>query len=158
MNQSDLQKIKSTFVKTANRQLAGLGCLASVIKYYGGDAKIQDLLKNSAASLESVSLLGLCNAARAKGFEANGYKGNIDFLKEQENPLILHIEKDSGNDDFIVAYGWHNNKLIIGDPQWGIIEYREEELEAVWKSKTLMLLELDRSFKSAKKIKEFLKK
>src|SRR5665811_2118342 len=45
-------------------------------------------------------------------------------------------------------YGWHKNKFIVGDPKWGIVEYREEELEAVWKSKTLMFMEPDESFKT----------
>lgn len=154
MKSFDLKKIKSTFIKSNNRQQAGLSCLASVIRYYGGNAEIQKLLKNSGASVASVSLLGLCKAARSEGFEANGYKGNISFLKEQENPLILHVEKESGNADFVVVYGWQNNKFIIGDPQWGIIEYIEEELKAVWKSESLMMLEPWKSFRSAKDIKQ----
>ncbi|MGE0021800.1 MAG: cysteine peptidase family C39 domain-containing protein [Draconibacterium sp.] len=145
MKVTDYKKIKSTFIKTNARQQAGLACLASVIKVHGGNAGLDKLLKNSGASVNSVSLLGLCKAARTEGFEANGYKADIEFLKEQENPVILHIEKDAGYDDFVVVYGWQNNKFIIGDPHWGIIEYREEELEAVWKSKALMLLEPGKS-------------
>lgn len=154
MKLPDLQKIKSAFIKTTNRQQAGLACLASVIRYYGGNAEIQKLLKNSGASVNSVSLLGLCVAARTEGFEANGYKADIEFLKEQKDPTILHIEKDAGYDDFVVVYGWQNNKFIVGDPHWGIIEYRDDELEAVWKSKTLMLLEPGNSFQSTKDKKQ----
>jgi ATP-binding cassette, subfamily C, bacteriocin exporter len=158
MKLHDFQKIKSVFIKTTNRQHAGLACLASVIRYYGGNAGLDKLLKNSGASVNSVSLLGLCKAARTKGFLANGYKANIEFLKEQENPVILHIEKDTGYDDFVVVYGWQNNKFVIGDPQWGIIEYREEELEIVWKSKALMLLEPVNSHKENDDRKEMKKR
>ncbi len=147
-------KIKSTFVKSNKRQQAGLACLASVIGYYGGTAELQKLLKNSGASVNEISLLSLCKVARTEGFKANGYKGNSDFLKKQESPLILHIEKDAGYNDFVVVYGWQNNKFTIGDPHWGIVEYREDELEAVWKSKTLMLLKPGKSFQSAKDKKQ----
>ncbi len=150
MKLPDLQKIKSAFIKITNRQQAGLACLASVIRYYGGNAEMQKLIKNSGAAVNSVTLLGLCRAARVEGFEANGYKGDTEFLKKQETPVILHIEKDAGYDDFVVVYGWQNNKFIIGDPHWGIIEYREDELIAIWKSKTLMLLEPEKSFESVK--------
>lgn len=150
MKLPDLQKIKSTFIKTTNRQQAGLACLASVVRYYGGDAEMQKLLKNSGAAVNSVTLLGLCKTARVEGFEANGYRGDTNFLKEQETPVILHIEKDAGYDDFVVVYGWQNNKFIVADPHWGIIEYREDELIAVWKSRALMLLEPGKSFESVK--------
>lgn len=157
MKSLDLQKIKLTFIKTNNSQLAGLSCLASVVKFYEGNARINELLKNSGALASNISLLGLCKAAQAEGFEANGYKGSIDFLMEQEKPVILHLEKDSGNEDFVVVYGWQNNKFVIGDPQWGIVEYREEELDAVWKSKALMLLEPSVSFQSVKDKKQIKK-
>ena len=49
-----------------------------------------------------------------------------------------------------MVYGWQNNKFIVGDPHWGIIEYREDELKAVWKSESLMLLEPDSSFQLVK--------
>ena len=40
----------------------------------------------------------------------------------------------------MVCYGFYNEKFLIGDPGWGIIEYRENELDAIWKSKTLLVL------------------
>ncbi len=150
MKSIDSQKIKSTFIKTNTVQQAGFACLASVIKFYGGDAEKKKWLKNSGANVSGISLLGLCKAARTEGFDANGYRGSIDFLMEQEKPVILHVEKDSGNEDFIVVYGWQSNKFVIGDPQWGIVEYRKEELDAIWKSKALLLLEPDKTFQSAK--------
>lgn len=157
MNADNLQKISSSFVKSTNQQQAGLACLASVIAFYGGAAEINDLHKNSGATTGSVSLLALCKAARFEGFKAEGFKANVAALKDVDKPIILHISKDSGDEDYIVYYGFHNEKFIIGDPQWGIIEYREDELEAVWVSKTLIFLEPNDSFKS-KKDKKRIKK
>jgi ATP-binding cassette, subfamily C, bacteriocin exporter len=150
MNPADLKKIKSGFVKTDNQHQAGIACLASVIKYYGGNVEMQRLYANSGAATNGINLAGLCAAARVDDFKANGFKANVEAVKQIVNPAILHVSKGSGGNDFIVLYGWHENKFIIGDPQWGIVEYREDELEAVWKSKTLMLLEPNSTFKTAK--------
>lgn len=148
MSHIDHKKIKTTFYKAKNQEFAGLSCLVSIIRYYGGDVNVHDLLKNSGASVETVSLLGLCQAAQKANFEANGYKADIEFIEEQNVPLILHIDKGRGHEDFIVVYGFYNNKYVVGDPQWGITEYRKDELEAVWKSKILMLMEPNCSFKT----------
>jgi ATP-binding cassette subfamily B protein len=41
---------------------------------------------------------------------------------------------------FVVCYGFENGKFTIGDPGWGVTQYSEEELEAVWKNKALLKL------------------
>jgi len=111
---------------------------------------MQQLYKNSGASKNGVNLSGLLAAARLEDFNANGFKAHVEAVKQIVNPAILHVSKGSKGNDFIVLYGWDSNKFIIGDPQWGIVEFREDELEAIWKSKTLMLLEPNTDFKTAK--------
>ena len=150
MDAAKLKNISSNFVKTNDRHQAGLACMASVINYYGGVTDIQVLYNNSGAAQSGVNLLGLCKAAHIEGFEANGFKADIDAIKGLEDPVILHISKDSGDEDYIVLYAWLQNKFIVGDPQWGIIEYREDELSAIWKSKALMLMQPGDSFVSKK--------
>ncbi len=48
----------------------------------------------------------------------------------------------------MVCYGFRNGIYQIGDPGVGMVEYSEEALESVWKSHTLLALELERSFKT----------
>ncbi len=151
MHKTYLKKIKSTFTKSnSEQQIGGIACLASLIKYYGGSADTSTLINNSGANVNGANMLGLCKAAIKEDFDADGYKGDINLLKELEQPAILHIEKDSGDDDFILVYCWDHNKFIIGDPYWGIIEFRENELEAVWKSKVFIYMEPSKSFKTGK--------
>ena len=71
MNAARLRKIKSEFVKSHDVDQAGLACLASVIKYYGGNPDIHRLFINSGSTKNGVNLSGLCKAAREEGFEAN---------------------------------------------------------------------------------------
>ncbi|MDO8927951.1 MAG: peptidase domain-containing ABC transporter, partial [Bacteroidota bacterium] len=47
---------------------------------------------------------------------------------------------------YVVCYGYSNGKFLIGDPGWGITEYGEDELDAVWKTKTLLMLKPNNDF------------
>ena len=151
MEKKYINKIKKTFTRVNNRQEAGIACLISLIKYHGGIPDVAKLIKNSGSNLNGISLLGLRNAAKEANFVSDGYKGDIDMLKSLDLPVILHIERDTGEEDFIIVYSYNNN-FIIGDPKWGITEFRESELEAVWKSKALIYLEPDSAFKTQKEI------
>jgi len=141
MTSAQLRKIKAGFVKDTNRHQAGLACVASVINYYGGSVEMQQLYENSGAAENGVSLFGLCKAAESYGFASKGFKANIDAIKGLSDPVILHVSKDSGGEDFVVVYGWHKDRFVVGDPQWGIIEYRDDELEGIWKSNSLIAME-----------------
>jgi ATP-binding cassette subfamily B protein len=150
MELSEFKYIKHTFVKSNNQSLTGLTCLSSVIKFYGGNVSVEELQQTGQVPSGETSLLALCKIARSEKFQAEGYKGNISYLKEIEKPSILHVTRDTGTEDFFVLYGRHNGKFVVGDPSWGILEMRETELEAIWKSKALMTLEPLVAFKTEK--------
>jgi ABC-type bacteriocin/lantibiotic exporter with double-glycine peptidase domain len=132
----ELYRIKKTFTKHANPYYCGLACLISIVKYYGGEAS-PEVLQND---VKSASLFDLLQLAQKLGFEAKGFKAEIENLKKMEEPIILHILKENNLGFYVVCYGFVNCRFILGDPGWGIIEYREEELEAVWQSKALLVL------------------
>jgi ATP-binding cassette, subfamily C, bacteriocin exporter len=161
MTQFDLQKLKETLVISDNHILAGLACLASVARYFGSNIPLSKLHQQS-SSAHAISLLGLSNFAVSEGFQADGYKGNIEIIKSLDQPAILHIQKDSASQDYIVLYGWQNDKFITGDPKWGIVEYREDELDAIWKSKTYLVVKPGKNFRTAsisiRERKDWLKK
>ena len=140
MDNSDIKNILDSFCKTPRHVPECIGSLASVIKYFGGNAPIADLIKNSESKDGGVSLQGIMKAARSAGFDAEGYEGDINFLKEFYQPVILIVKNDSGNESCIILYGWKNGKFIVGDPSWGVLEYREDELKAVWESKSFLLI------------------
>ena len=142
----DLNLIKKTFTKQYSQFYCGLACLTSIVKYHGGETNQEKLRDSSGTTLQGTSLLGLYQSAKKLGFEVTGYEADIENLKKIENPVILHIVKDSNLEHYVVCYGFEDHKFILGDPGWGIIEYREEELEAVWKSKALLMLKPDKTF------------
>ncbi len=142
----ELNLIRATFTKQYSQYYCGLACLTSLVKYHGGETTQEKLRDASGTTLQGTSLLGLYQSAQKLGFEVKGYEADIENLKKMEVPVILHILKDGNLEHYIVCYGYENGKFILGDPGWGIIEYREEELEAVWKSKALLMLKPGKGF------------
>ncbi len=132
--------ISKSFVKQYSQFYCGLACLASIIKYYGGETTQERLREISGTNLNGTSLLGLYQAAQKLDFEAGGYEADIENLKELDEPVILHIIKDQTLEHFVVCYGFEKGKFTIGDPANGIEYYTEEELAIVWKSKALLQL------------------
>lgn len=145
--------IKKTFTRQYSQFYCGLACLTSIVKYYGGEALQEKLRNSSGTTLNGTSLLGLYQSAQKLGFEVKGYEADLENLKAIDIPVILHILKENSLEHFVVCYGYRNNKFIIGDPAWGIVEYRDEELEAVWKSKALLWLKPGNDFKKAETLK-----
>lgn len=142
--------IKKTFVKQHSQFYCGLACLASIVKFYGGETTQEILRETSGTTINGTSLLGLYQAAQKLGFEVAGYEADIKNLKEFGVPVILHIVKEEKLEHFVVCYGFENGKFTIGDPGWGVTQYSEEELEAVWKSKALLKLLPGKNFVTQK--------
>lgn len=141
-NSTRFDRIKKTFIKQINPQYCGLACLCSIVKYYGGETS-QEKLQNE---LKGSSLYELLELAQSIGFVAKGFKADIENLKQLEEPVILHVLNEQKLGHYIVCYGYADERFILGDPSWGIIEYREEELEAIWQSKVLLTLKPNEGF------------
>ena len=149
-NKPKTNHIKKTFTKQHSQFYCGLACLVSLVKFYGGETTQEKLRENSGTTLNGTSLLGLYQAAQKLGFEVAGYEAEIKNLKELGAPVILHIVKDEKLEHFVVCYGFENGKFTIGDPGWGITQYNEDELKAVWKSKALLKLAPGKKFVTRK--------
>lgn len=142
--------IKKTFVKQYSQFYCGLACLTSVVRYYGGETTQEKLREISGTTLNGTSLLGLFQAAKKIGFEVAGFEADIKNLKELGEPVILHIIKNGNLEHFVVCYGFENGKFTIGDPGWGVTQFNDKELEAVWKSKALLKLHPGNNFVTQK--------
>ncbi len=140
------KKIQKSFVKQHGEFLCGPACLASVIKYFGGDTNQDKLREICGTTLNGTTLLGLYQAAKQYGLKVAGYQAELKNLKEITVPVILPIVKDGFLEHFVVSYGFLDNTFIIGDPASGITNYSEEMLLSVWKSNALLKLEPGEKF------------
>ncbi len=135
----DLNYIKNTF-KKSNRLNSGLNCLFSIINYYCcyvRNDQIRALYDSNIGDCSS--LLKLHETAKILGLDTEGYEAELDDLKNLSNPVILLVNTEKEVQHFIICYGF-DGRFLIGDPRWGIVQYTEEELSSIWKSKAMLTL------------------
>lgn len=145
-NQHQLKKVH---VQQLGEFACGLACLSAVTNYYDGPISQEKLREISGTTLNGTTLLGLFQASKQIGFEANGYEADIDNLKKLDSPVILHVVMDGNRQHFIVSYGYSDGKFVVGDPAWGITSYSEDELAAIWQSRTLLSLRPTEKFRTS---------
>ncbi len=137
------------FVKQKDQSDCGIACLLSIIRYYGGNATLEQLREHSGTDRVGTTLLGLMEAAKANGFDAKGYEADARCLMEHNQPSILHVQIDK-LEHYMVFFAYQNNSFTIGNPAEGIREYSSDELDSIWISKRCLVLKPNGSFETAK--------
>ena len=146
--------IKKTFSLQKDLTDCGVGCLQSLVRYYGGDISLETLREKSGTSKTGTTLLGLYQCANAIGFDADGCEADISALIEQGEPVILHIIIEQKYEHYVIcySYNYHNDsKFLIGDPAKGLEYWTQEDLEKVWVSKTCLTLKPNENFQKIEK-------
>ncbi|TVR70536.1 MAG: peptidase domain-containing ABC transporter [Marinilabiliales bacterium] len=138
----DISALKKSFLTQHDQSDCGVACLHNIIKYHGGEVKLEKLRELSGTNRTGTTMLGLYQAAAQCGFEAEGLQAGIDYLKRVDAPVVLHVTIDGKYQHYLVLYRYDNGKFIIGDPSRGIREMAAEELERIWISKSLLRLKL----------------
>ena len=136
LSQKELQQ---TFTLQHDQSDCGVACLLSLIQYYGGSNHLEKLRELSGTTKQGTTLLGLFQAANQIGFSAEGNEADLQAIIDHKDPLILHVVIEERLQHYVVCYGFKNYKFIIGDPAKGVTTYTKEELENIWKSKTLQI-------------------
>ncbi len=144
--------LNKQFVRQHGEYSCGLACLASIVNYYGGHVSQSGLMGISGTTLSGTSMLGLYQAAGKIGLVARGFEADVENLKKINDPVILHVLMDGNRQHFVVCYGY-DGKFVVGDPGWGIIEYGEEELNAIWRSKALLQLKPGKNFETVSQVR-----
>ena len=128
----------------------GVTCLRNILGYYHADISLEKLREWSGAGIQGTSLLGLHQAASQAGFTAEGARaGDISDLQEVQHPCILHVSLDGSLLHYVVYYPQQSSnrpatatdRFLIGDPAKGLVWLDPEELEKIWTSHNLLLLE-----------------
>lgn len=142
--------IRKTFSLQKDQTDCGVGCLQSLVRYYGGDRSLELLREKSGTSKTGTTLLGLYQCAKEIGFDAEGCEADTNALIEHGKPVILHIVIDQKYEHYVICYFYDSvtdPKFCIGDPAKGIEYWTKEELEKVWVSKTCLTLTPNDGFK-----------
>ncbi|WP_037326721.1 peptidase domain-containing ABC transporter, partial [Runella zeae] len=126
----------------------GAVCLLSVLRSFGGNATLTKIRNLSGTSSTGTTLLGLFQASKKLGLEAQGFETDIAHLKQISSPAILHILKSGHLLHFVICYGYDTaqDAFIVSDPAESRISYiPAHDLDTLWQSKTLLLLSASES-------------
>nr|WP_315032747.1 peptidase domain-containing ABC transporter [uncultured Chryseobacterium sp.] len=135
--------IKTTFSLQKDHTDCGVGCLQSLVRYYGGNISLETLREKSGTGKTGTTLLGLYQSASEIGFDAEGCEADTDALIKHGEPVILHVIIDKKFEHYVICYSYNdsgNNQFYIGDPAKGLEYWTQEYLEEVWQSKTCLTL------------------
>ncbi|PAU92977.1 peptidase C39 [Aliifodinibius salipaludis] len=155
-NNSNLKKrAKEAFVRQQDQSDCGVACLLSVINFLGGTSKLERLRELSGTSKQGTTLLGLYQSADKVGLKAEAYEADLENLKKQTDPCILHIVKDERLQHYIIFYGIKDGQFIISDPAEGVKLVSPKEIEKLWKSKALLLLKPGEDFTTVDEKKKY---
>lgn len=130
--------VRRSFALQKDQSDCGIACLCSIIKYYGHRPNAEALRIASGTTQHGTTMLGMYQAARDMGFEAEGMQGNIDFIKSVSNPIILHVVSQKSMLHYVVCYGFARGQFLIGDPAKGLLWMPEAELLSVWEGRKLL--------------------
>jgi ATP-binding cassette, subfamily C, bacteriocin exporter len=153
MKRGNLDRYEKAFIPQLEQSDCGVACLASAARFFGGDVRIGRLREISGTGKQGTTLLGLFEAAQASGFSAEAFSAGIDDLKDLKNPCILHVLMEKRLQHYVICYGWQNDHFIISDPAKGVARYTASELEEIWISKALLVLQPGEHFVKASAIK-----
>lgn len=99
----------------------GSACLLSIIRYYGGNISISELLKLTNTTKDGTTFYDLKQAAYEIGLSVKGYKvENASKLYELEKPFISQVIINNYY-HFVVVYKIDNNIVTIMDPAKGMV-------------------------------------
>jgi ATP-binding cassette, subfamily C, bacteriocin exporter len=132
----------------------GAACLASVVKFFGGNISIESIRKASGTSQSGTTMLGLYQAALQLGIEATGYEAEIEEVIKYNNIMILHVEKEKATEHYVICFGFRNDRFIIWDPAEGLVFYSKSELGRLWRSKKCLGLKPGKNFRYEKEEKK----
>jgi ABC-type bacteriocin/lantibiotic exporter with double-glycine peptidase domain len=134
---------KLPFRLSHDQQDCGPASLRNVLGYYKAEIALERLREWSGTGRQGTSLLGLHYAAGQAGFKAQGARaGSLADLDEVRQPCILHVTPDGVLQHYVVYYpGVVKGLYLIGDPVKGLEYMSADELQKIWTSRNLLLLE-----------------
>ena len=104
----------------------GAASLAMVMAYYGKWVPLEQVRLDCGVSRDGSNAKNMLVAARSYGFEAQGYRCELDSIRENMTyPCIIHWNFNH----FVVLDGFKGNYAYLNDPARGEIKVTMEEFD-----------------------------
>ena len=119
-------RVKVPVVMQMEALECGAASLAMIMAYYGKWVPLEQVRVDCGVSRDGSSAKNVLIAARNYGFTADGYRCEIDSLKENMKfPCIIHWNQDH----FVVLDGFQGNYAYLNDPARGAVKVSMEEFD-----------------------------
>lgn len=128
-----------TVVRQQYDYSCGSAAIATLLRYhYGTEVAEGEVFQSmyaigDQARIREVgfSMLDMRGYLLSRGFTADGLRLSLDRLAELDVPAIALITHDNYR-HFVVVKGIDANRVLVGDPTFGLQTYTRAEFEAVW--------------------------
>lgn len=138
MNLSSFQKIG---VKQIDQADCGVACILTVLNYFGIQELATTVRTTVGKTSSGATFLGLQEGLKKYGIQSEGYEATPQQLAEVRYPCILHTVLENKFLHFIVFFKVEGESFIIFDPAKGLIQLSASELEEIWKSRRVLVIE-----------------
>lgn len=127
----------------------GAAGLATILKYGFADAvEEKEIIKKllTSDSYENIvkrhgfSLLDLKKFAEARGYNAIGYKMDVDFLRNLNAPVLAPIKFKQFR-HFVVVKGVIGDRIYLADPALGNITMKKDRFTSIWQGGVGLVIE-----------------
>lgn len=129
--------MRNYIVRQEEASDCGVCSLLSIIRYYGGNANLEELRIKSQTDKSGVNAYNLLECAKQYGFDVKGIKTNN--LDNSNLPCIVHLKINESLSHFACLYKVENEKVILMDPDKGIIKMNKEDFYSKFTGITLLL-------------------
>ncbi len=141
------KRVKTPTILQMEAVECGAASLAIILGYHGSFIPLERLRVECGVSRDGSKASKIVLAARRLGLEANGYKRDIDGLKDATLPAIIFWDFNH----FVVLEGFKGGKAYINDPGSGRRTVSYDEFDS---SYTGVILEFSKSENFAKQGKK----
>lgn len=101
----------------------GAASLCMILAYYGAWIPLEQMREACGVSRDGSNAKNLLLAARSYKLEANGYKMNINQLKQLDAPAIIHWNLMH----YVVFCGFSGGMALLNDPARGLVKVSMKE-------------------------------
>ena len=117
----------------------GAACLSMIIKYYKGYASMEYLREITHTTKSGTNAYHLIGGASDIGFDAKGFKVDMENIDSLVFPCIAHVTLDKKYNHFVVIYGVSKNYIKIADPANGLKNLKREDFKKIFNNVIIIL-------------------
>ncbi len=120
----------ASWKRSAEDRDCGAAAFATIASHHGHHLTVEQARDLVQTDRTGTSMVHICQAGRAIGFDARGAIGTYEGLAKVAVPAILHL--GGGDGHFLVLTKWSKRGVRVIDPSVGPVGLRRDELEAQW--------------------------